>query len=132
VPVGGGAAAPAAGGAPAPAAPGLDSVPLDFTFRGRFFDLADFFHRLKRFVHLADGDVVVRGRLMTIDSIKMTVGQKGRIDASIKATVYLAPQAEGVTAGAGPAGPAPAEQPTPGGSPAAAPPTAAAQTPGAP
>lgn len=122
-PAGSGGAAPAV-----PAAPGLDSVPLDFSFRGRFFDLADFFHRLKRFVHLANGDVVVRGRLLTIDSVKMTVGENGRIEASVKATVYLAPQTEGVTAGASPGGPAPVDQPASGSSPTgAAPPAAAAQ-----
>ena len=50
-------------------APGLESIPLDFTFNGTFFDLADFFHRMKRFVKVANDDIVVRGRLMTIDSL---------------------------------------------------------------
>ena len=48
----------------------LEPVSLEFTFNGDFFELADFFHRLKRFVFV-DGDKVrVRGRLMTIDSVE--------------------------------------------------------------
>jgi Tfp pilus assembly protein PilO len=127
-PAAGGAAAPPASG-PAPAAPGLESIPLDFSFRGRFFDLANFFHELKRFVYVAgDGKVVVRGRLMTIDTVGFKVGATGGLEAAVKATVYLAPKAEGATAGATPQGPPPATaQPAAGGAPSGAPttPTAA-------
>lgn len=91
----------------APAVPGLDTVPLDFEFRGDFFDLADFFHRLKRFVRVAsESRVVVRGRLMTIDEMKIKVDE-GRLTATVKATVYLAPETQGATAGATPQGPVP-------------------------
>ena len=127
VPVGGGSA-PASGSAPAggATAPGLDTVPLDFAFKGTFFHLADFFHRLKRFVHVNGNRIVVRGRLMTIDSVTMNIGEDGELNAAVKATVYLAPKAEGATAGATPQGPAPAEAQTASeGSPA--PPTAAVQ-----
>lgn len=122
-PASGGAAAPAAG-----APPGLDTVPLDFSFTGDFFDLADFFHRLKRFVHVNDGQIVVRGRLMTIDSF--TLGRSetgGDLSVSMKATVYLAPKAEGATAGATPSGPAPAPQPPAETAAAPTPPTATVQ-----
>lgn len=109
VPVGGGGdpgGAAATQGASAP--PGLDTVPLDFTFTGDFFDLAAFFHRLKRFVHLDDNGIVVRGRLMTIDSFTFNTDPAGDgLTAAVKATVYLAPKAEGATAGATPSGPAP-------------------------
>ena len=37
-----------------PHAPGLDEVPLTFKFGGQFFDLADFFHQLKRFVRVTN------------------------------------------------------------------------------
>ena len=37
------------------ASPGWTAVPLNFTFTGSYFDLADFFHRVKRFVRVADG-----------------------------------------------------------------------------
>jgi len=102
------AAAPAASdpatGAPT-AAPALDSVPLTFEFSGGFFDLADFFHEMKRFVHVANGRVRVEGRLMTIDGFKFDSTSFPTIKAEVQATVYLSPQSQGVTAGASPAGP---------------------------
>jgi len=102
---GGSAASPA--GAPVPPA-GLETVPLEFDFRGSFFDLADFFHRLKRFVKVANDKVLVRGRLLTIDGLKFSSGEVfPRLKAEITATVYLAPKAQGVAAGATPQGPAP-------------------------
>jgi Tfp pilus assembly protein PilO len=103
----GGAADPAAAGAAGTQAPGLESVPLDFEFRGSFFDLADFFHRMKRFVRVANNKIVVRGRLMTINSFAFDAKQGfPQIKATVSATVYLAPKAEGVSAGATPQGPA--------------------------
>jgi hypothetical protein len=86
-------------------APGLDEVPLEFEFNASFFELADFLHRMKRFVYVADDRIRVRGRLMTIDSI--TYQREGReLKAEIKATVYLTPKPEGATVGATPEGPA--------------------------
>lgn len=122
----GGGAAGAGGGRGGSGAPGLDSVPLEFEFEGSFFELADFFHELKRFVRVAgDGEIVVRGRLMTIDGFSFADSKEGGLRASVKATVYLAPQAEGATAGATPQGPAPQAPPAQAASGAATPPTAA-------
>ena len=110
VPVGGGStssgAAGAAGAAPA-CEPGLECVPLDFAFRGSFFDLADFFHKLKRFVKVANERVNVGGRLMTVDSFKFTTDTDSfpKLEAEVSATVYLSPKKEGATAGASPQGP---------------------------
>jgi hypothetical protein len=105
-----------AGAAPADAAaPGLDSLSLDFQFSGSFFDLADFFHRMKRFVRVANEEIIVRGRLMTINSFSFDSKDTfPQLKATVHATVYLAPKAQGVAAGASPAGPD-------GGSPAAPP-----------
>src|SRR3954447_26310859 len=111
-----GANAAAAGSPPAggttptdpAAAPGLESIPLSFEFRGSFFHLADFFHRMKRFVRVVNNRVVVRGRLMTINSFSFDSSENfPEIKAQVSATVYLAPKAQGVDAGASPAGPAP-------------------------
>jgi len=106
----GAAAANGAPGAPAPPpAPGLATVGLKFKLVGDFFDMADFFHRMKRFVRVANEQIVVRGRLISIDDWDFEVNPKGGIDANVGATVYLSPKAEGgVSAGANPAGPAPA------------------------
>jgi Type II secretion system (T2SS), protein M len=129
--------APAAGSSPspagagagaAPAAPGLDTVPLEFTFKGGFFDLADFFHRMKRFVRVANDRIAVRGRLMTINGFTFKASAFPRLDAQVFATVYLAPKNQGTTAQASPSGPAPgtgqtgsasSPSPSPSGPPAA-------------
>lgn len=130
LPVGGGSAGAAASGA-APAPSALETVPLDLEFQGNFFRLADFFHDIKRFVHVVNENVVVNGRLVTIEGV--TFGSDPeifpRITAQLKATIYLSPLAQGETAGATPAGPTattPASTtPAPSNAPAPAP-TAAA------
>jgi hypothetical protein len=109
LPVGGGSAATSAtGAAPGTAVAGLDSVGLELEFTGNFLDLSDFFHRIKRYVEL-DGDRLdVRGRLLTVDAVEFQSEPDDfpRITATLTATAYLAPQAQGVTAGATPSGPA--------------------------
>ena len=107
LPIGGGAATPTADGTAAPTTGALESVPLELEFVGNFFNLADFFHDIKRFVHVANHDVLVNGRLITIDGVNFASEQLifPRIKASLTATVYLSPLTEGATAGATPAGP---------------------------
>lgn len=112
---GSGSSAPNAQGSGGSSAPGLESVPLEFKFAGTYFDLASFFHRMKRFVYVEGDEIEVRGRLMTLDSLKLSdEGEPGAdLVAEIKATVYLSPRSEGPTVGATPQGPA-----TAGGAPA--------------
>lgn len=108
-----GASSAAAGSDPAAGAvTGLDAVPLEFGFTGGFFELADFFHELKRFVHVSNGQVRVRGRLLTIDSFDFTVSEFPEVEATARATVYLAPKGEGTTADGAPTGPASGQPPT--------------------
>jgi hypothetical protein len=112
------AASGGAAGGSAPPAPGLASVGLEFKLSGDFFDMADFFHRMKRFVRVVNDDIVIRGRLLTIDTFDFKPAQVGgnKLDAQIGATVYLSPKAQGgVTAGASQGGPAPAAASGPGG-----------------
>jgi Tfp pilus assembly protein PilO len=114
-------AAPTAGGAAGPqTAAGLESVPIELEFQGNFFHLADFFHSVKRFVHVADERIRIAGRLLSIESLTFKSEPEifPRLKAELKATVYLSPKAEGETAGASPQGPG---QPAPaaGGAPAA-------------
>jgi Tfp pilus assembly protein PilO len=109
LPVGGGAAVP---GAPATstAPAGLETVPLELEFVGNFFNLADFFHSVKRFVRVSNENVVVSGRLITIDAVKWSSDPEifPQVRAELTATIYLSPKAQGTTAGASPTGPAPA------------------------
>jgi hypothetical protein len=117
------------GDAAATAPPGLETVPLELTFEGNFFNLADFFHDVKRFVSVSNSSVLVSGRLLTVESVRWASDEAifPRIRAEITATVYLSPKAQGVTAGATPQGPAtgtPASGTTPApadGTPAVAP-----------
>lgn len=135
VPVGGGSAggssgsASASGEGPAPV-PGLDTVPLELRFTGSFFDLADMFHDLKRFVNVANEQLNIRGRLMTVDAFSFTSGQSfPKIEAEMKTRIFLVPASQGAGAGASPSGPGTASgsgSTTAGGSPSATPPTAAA------
>ena len=87
---------------------GLESVPLEMEFVGDFFNLADFFHSVKRFVRVANTNVLVGGRLITVEGVQWSSDSTlfPKLKASIKATVYLSPKSEGTTAGATPQGPA--------------------------
>jgi Tfp pilus assembly protein PilO len=106
LPVGGGATTP--GASPA-APPGLETIPLELEFEGNFFSLADFFHDVKRFVSVARQNVVVSGRLITVEGVRWSSDPEifPRIRAEITATIYLSPKAQGATAGATPSGPSP-------------------------
>ena len=135
LPVGGGAATPATSAAGATSPAGLETVPLDLEFVGNFFNLADFFHDVKRFVRVANQNVVVSGRLITVEGVKFSSEPQlfPRVKAEMTVTVYLSPKAQGTTAGATPQGPAqaPGAQTTPAStepssSPAPAAPTATA------
>jgi hypothetical protein len=98
----------AAAGAAAPAAPGgFQRVPFGFEFTGGFFDLERFLATLeKHTTTTADGRVLVRGRLLTIDSVSLALGGSKGLKSTIGATTYALPETEGATAGATPAGPA--------------------------
>lgn len=87
---------------------GFPIEPFSFTFTGNFFHLADFFGRLEHFVVVANKNIKVTGRLMTLDAINLAVGSSGfpNITATMSATTYLLPANEGLTAGATPLGPA--------------------------
>lgn len=95
----------ATGAATTSNAPGLDEVPLTFKFGGQFFDLADFFHHLKRFVRVTNKQINVQGRLLTIDSLKFASTKFPDLEADVTATIYLTPKDEGTTAGATSTGP---------------------------
>ena len=106
------AAAPAAATGAAPGAAvapaGFPTLPFTFTFTGNFFHLANFFDLLQRFVVASSEHVSVSGRLMTINSISLTPVGGGfpQITATVSATAYLVPAAQGLLNGATPAGPA--------------------------
>jgi Tfp pilus assembly protein PilO len=132
LPIGGGAATPGTPGATgAGVAPGLDTVPVTLEFVGNFFDLADFFHRVKRYVNTSENDIYVRGRLVTIEGVEFNSEPDlfPRITATLTATAYLAPEVQGATAGATPGGPALVSTPGAEATPSASPVPTATATP---
>ncbi len=88
-------------------------MPLELEFIGNFFNLADFFHDVKRFVRVANNNVVVNGRLVTsrASASPATPASSRASRRELKATIYLSPQGQGATAGATPRGPRPATTP---------------------
>jgi Tfp pilus assembly protein PilO len=93
-----------------PGTEGLDEIPVQLTFDGRFFALSDLFRSIQRFVQLADGRLDVHGRLIRIDEFSFDSAAFPDITAQISATVYAAPAGEGATGGATPVGPPGAER----------------------
>jgi type II secretory pathway pseudopilin PulG len=89
---------------------GFPAEPFTFTFRGNFFHLADFLGRVERFVVANNKGVSVSGRLMTLNGISLGPGPKGfpQIQASIAATTFIVPAAQGILNGASATAPAPA------------------------
>jgi Tfp pilus assembly protein PilO len=103
---------------------GLPVMPYKLSIKGDFFELADFLDGLDSLVKTRDGVPVVDGRLMTIDSFDL-IGDETKgfpaLTAEITVTTFVAPEEQGLTAGATPGGPAPAVAPTGGATPVATP-----------
>ncbi|HYG96944.1 MAG TPA: hypothetical protein VD741_07525 [Solirubrobacterales bacterium] len=98
---------------------GLAVMPYELTFSGEFFEIADFIEGLDSLVKTDGGQVVVNGRLYTIDGFTLTAAPNKpfpALEANFSITTYLTPPDEGVTAGATAAGPeaAPASMTTGG------------------
>lgn len=110
---------------------GFPEEQFAFTFNGNFFHLANFFKRLQSFVLANNKAVSVSGRLMTLNAFSFGAGPQGfpSITASISATDYLVPQAQGIFNGATPAGPANSSTPVTGAASASFPTPTAAVTP---
>lgn len=90
---------------------GLAVMPYDLTFKGSFFNLADFIHGLDSLVKTENSEVEVTGRLITIGGFDLTADSgKGfpYLEANFSVTTFLVPPSEGVTGGAAPASPGPA------------------------
>lgn len=94
---------------------GLPTEQFTFAFQGSFFNLSNFFNRLARFVVSTKTGVSVSGRLLTINSIGLAAGPAGfpQITATVAATTYIVPAAQGLLDGATPTGPAASAPSTP-------------------
>jgi len=134
----GGGSSSGSGSSSEAAAPiaGFTQMPFTFTFNGSFFDLYHLFHQLDRFiVRKPSGDLHVRGRLLTIQSVKLDPAAEGagsgkqpseHLTGTITATAYVLPGGQGLTGGATSASPAGASPSSPVAASAASSPTAPA------
>jgi len=100
---------------------GLSVMPYDLTFRGSFFDVADFIKGIDSLVTTGESGTTVDGRLLTIDGFVLTEDSRAgfpSLNADFSVTSYLAPPGQGITAGATASAPpvteteAPVESPT--------------------
>jgi type II secretory pathway pseudopilin PulG len=87
---------------------GFPAEQFTFSLQGNFFHLANFFHRLQQFVVAGGNQIVVSGRLMTVNGISFSAAPQGfpQITANVSATTYLEQPSQGLLAGATSAGPA--------------------------
>jgi|HubBroStandDraft_3_1064219.scaffolds.fasta_scaffold20520_3 Tfp pilus assembly protein PilO len=89
-------------------AAGISDQPFTFVFEGSFFDLEHLLQRLTDFATLTPaGDLQVSGRLLTIQSVKLSptssssaqgAGAASNLTGTIAATAYVLPAAQGLTA----------------------------------
>jgi Tfp pilus assembly protein PilO len=95
---------------------GLGVMPYNLTFRGNFFQIADFIHGIDSLVRTTNSKVGVDGRLITLDGFALTAGTEAEssdLTANFTVTTYIVPPAQGLTAGATPTSPTtPAEAET--------------------
>jgi hypothetical protein len=139
---GGGASSSAVAAAPGAAPTGFSQMPFTFVFDGTFSDLSHLFEELDHATtRTPKGALVVNGRLLTIQSVKLNPSASGAeakskggeeaLTGSITATAYVLPAAQGLTAGATTGAPA-GSTTTPAATPAttaATPSTASSATP---
>jgi Tfp pilus assembly protein PilO len=87
---------------------GLATMPYTLTFKGDFFQIADFFNGLDDLVKTNNEGALANGRLITINGFSLTEDSEGEfpaLEATFSITTYLTPPEQGLTAGASPEGP---------------------------
>jgi Tfp pilus assembly protein PilO len=100
------AGAASAASASAAASASFTQLPFTFTFEGSYFDLEHLFSQLTDFAtYNASGDLRVSGRLLTIQSVKLSPATttepgksaSGDLTGSITASAYVLPASQGLT-----------------------------------
>jgi hypothetical protein len=84
---------------------GITPVPFNFTFEGSFFKLHALLRSVDRFSLLKGETVKIKGRLLTLDSVKLTPGRGSgfpRVKVEITARAYVAPVPDQLPSGAAP------------------------------
>jgi hypothetical protein len=93
----------------------LPTMKLNLVFQGSFFKMADLIHNIRQLVKRQNHQLLVSGRLLTVDGISFQEGDFGypQVKATMVTTAYLLPVAQGILDGATVQGPAGATTPTP-------------------
>lgn len=90
---------------------GLGVMPYGLTFSGNFFQIANFIRGIDSLVHTGGQNVVVDGRLVTVNGFSLSTEtgeeESHRLSASFAVTTYVTSPEQGLTAGATPSSPAP-------------------------
>lgn len=89
---------------------GLGVMPYSLSFKGDFFEIADFIEDIDSLIDTGGKRIAVDGRLVTLDGFALTADpQLGfpHLDANFTVTTYLVPPTQGTTVGATPTEPAP-------------------------
>ena len=95
-------------------AAGLPTMPYELTFKGKYFDVANFLKGVDDLVHpRGTGMVAADGRLLTVDGFALAPDPDSspsdpELEVTLSVTSYVTPADQGLTAGATPGGPAPA------------------------
>jgi cell division septation protein DedD len=76
---------------------GYQAIPINLVFQGNFYNLADFFFRLRKLVDVQRGELESTGRLFAIDKIQFDAGDK--LFPQIKATLTVDAFVYGATPG---------------------------------
>lgn len=87
---------------------GLAVMPYKLTFKGSFFQMADFIKGLDSLVKTKNAAVDVTGRLITIGGFTLTPDKTAgfpQLEANFSVTTFVLPPEEGPTAGATPTSP---------------------------
>jgi Tfp pilus assembly protein PilO len=92
----------------ASAGAGLSELPFTFIFEGSYFDLEHLFNQLTSFATVsASGEPQISGRLLTVQSVKLTPASSesskdsGVLTGSITATAYEMPASQGLSSATG-------------------------------
>jgi hypothetical protein len=87
---------------------GLLTLPFTFTFDGGYLPTQRMLGAIDRLAEATNGTISVDGRLLTVDGFSLSAGRRGfpKVKATVSATAYIVPPAQGVTAGATAQGPA--------------------------
>lgn len=70
---------------------GYSAIPINLSFQGSYYDLADFLFRIRNLVVVRDGELGADGRLFSLDSLSLQEGPLGlpQVQAALTVNAYV-------------------------------------------